>query len=426
MMVALSEAGAILMGNDHLAYKVGLRDIRIDFFRGLALYMILVDHIYADPISKFTYQNFGFSDAAEIFVFLSGVSCGIVYSRVLVRRGWTSLTFAITRRATLIYVYYVLASIATILLLDAASDALKNAGIINRTFLVLHDDPFSGIWSTIFLISPPELPGILVLYLVLTLIVIPLFLIGAMHRAALTLAASAFIWMIAQFYPGLAPRLADHSYFNPLAWQFLFSIGMFVGLKYDSNWSELRSTQIFKWLLFAALAIVIASFLYRFSLVLSSKFQLDLDWFGISKIAYVHTLENQFAIHIKDAVQMKENLSVVRLLHFLSVALLVATYLKSSNPIFRWSGAVLVTRAGRCSLEIFSMATILSVALGIIVVLDRASILEKLVLDGAAILFMALTAVALTEFRLKRQRVIGPATLPLKLIRDEYESRPGR
>src|SRR5262245_51975490 len=34
--------------------------------------------------------------------------------------------------------------------------------------------------------------------------------------------------MIAQFYPELAPRLADHSYFNPLAWQFLFSIGMFV------------------------------------------------------------------------------------------------------------------------------------------------------------------------------------------------------
>jgi hypothetical protein len=56
------------------------------------------------------------------------------------------------------------------------------------------------------------------------------------------------------------------------------------------------------------------------------------------------------------------------------------------------------------------MSVILSVALGIIVVVDRSSIFEKLVLDGAAMLFMALTAVALTEFRSKRQRVIGPVT----------------
>ena len=41
-----------------------VRDLRIDFFRGLALYMILVDHVVGDPLSRFTIQNFGFSDAA--------------------------------------------------------------------------------------------------------------------------------------------------------------------------------------------------------------------------------------------------------------------------------------------------------------------------------------------------------------------------
>ena len=272
------------MANNRLEYSVDVRDLRIDFFRGLALYMILVDHIYADPISRFTYQNFGFSDAAEIFVFLSGVSCGIVYSRVLVRRGWTGLMAAITRRAALIYGYYVLSSLAIILLLKAATGSIKNAGVIDRSFLVLREDPFSAIWSTIFLISPPDLPGILVLYLVLTLIVIPLFLMGAARSAALTLAASGFIWTISQFYPELAPRLADHSYFNPLAWQFLFSIGMFLGLRHNLDWSGLRSTQIFKWLLVAAWVIVIGSFLYRFSFILSSRFQLDLRLVRISKI----------------------------------------------------------------------------------------------------------------------------------------------
>ena len=61
------------------------RDVRIDFFRGVALYMILVDHVVGDPLSKVTYQRFGFSDAAELFVFLSGVSCAIVYSRLLAK-----------------------------------------------------------------------------------------------------------------------------------------------------------------------------------------------------------------------------------------------------------------------------------------------------------------------------------------------------
>ena len=71
---------------------------------------------------------------------------------------------------------------------------------------------------------------------------------------------------------------------------------------------------------------------------------------------------------------MKENLSAVRLLHFLSVAFLVATCVRSSNPIFRWSGAIFVSRTGRWA--------ILSEALNIIIVVYHPSVIEKLVLDG--------------------------------------------
>ena len=60
-----------------------MRDLRIDFFRGLALYMVVVDHIGGDPLGKFTYQAVGFSDAAEIFIFISGMACGIAYSSLL-------------------------------------------------------------------------------------------------------------------------------------------------------------------------------------------------------------------------------------------------------------------------------------------------------------------------------------------------------
>ena len=46
-------------------------DLRIDFFRGLALYMIVFDHIPGDPLSKLTYARIGFSDAAD-FASLTG------------------------------------------------------------------------------------------------------------------------------------------------------------------------------------------------------------------------------------------------------------------------------------------------------------------------------------------------------------------
>jgi hypothetical protein len=81
------------------------RDLRIDFFRGLALYMIIFDHIPGDPLSRFSYGRFGFSDAAELFVFLSGLSCGIVYSRIFERRSVAAFLESVGRRTLQIYFY---------------------------------------------------------------------------------------------------------------------------------------------------------------------------------------------------------------------------------------------------------------------------------------------------------------------------------
>jgi hypothetical protein len=374
-----------------IAQNVVERDLRIDFFRGLALYMILVDHVFGDPFSRLTYQNFGFSDAAEIFVFLSGVSCGIVYPRILSRRGWSGLMAAVIKRSAQIYAYYVLSSIAVILLLKAAAGSINNARVSDLSIVTLREESFSAIRSTIFLTSPPDLPGILVLYLILTFFVIPLFLKGAEFTAALTLAASGLVWIVSQIVPNFLPGLADHSYFNPLAWQFLFSIGMFVGIKYNLDSPVLLSRPVFKWLVRTAWAIVIFSFLYRFSNFFSSKLHLDLGWFRIGEMTHV---------------QMKENLSPVRLLHFLSVVLLVTTFVKSSNPIFGWAGSKAVISTGRCSLEVFSMTAILSVLLSVLAVVGHPSLLEKVVLDGVAIMSIALTALALTGYRQSRQNLL--------------------
>ena len=106
--------GACLLVTDTTAPT--RRDPRIDFFRGLALYMVLFDHVPWDPIGRVTFRNFGFSDAAYIFFFSSGISCGITFSRVLARSGWLGLMKAIAKRAARIYFYYVLCSVVIIIL----------------------------------------------------------------------------------------------------------------------------------------------------------------------------------------------------------------------------------------------------------------------------------------------------------------------
>ena len=49
----------------------GVRDLRLDLFRGLALWFIFIDHVPDNIVSWLTVRNYGFSDATEIFVYIS-------------------------------------------------------------------------------------------------------------------------------------------------------------------------------------------------------------------------------------------------------------------------------------------------------------------------------------------------------------------
>src|SRR5450631_2490997 len=62
---------------------VGARELRLDLFRGLALWLIFIDHVSPDLLSWFTIRSYGFSDAAEIFIFISGYTAAFVYGRSL-------------------------------------------------------------------------------------------------------------------------------------------------------------------------------------------------------------------------------------------------------------------------------------------------------------------------------------------------------
>src|SRR5437667_3532307 len=79
-------------------------DLRLDLFRGIALWLIYLDHIPSNVVSWVTIRNYGFSDATEIFVFISGYTAAFVYGRAMRERGLLIASARILRRAWQIYV----------------------------------------------------------------------------------------------------------------------------------------------------------------------------------------------------------------------------------------------------------------------------------------------------------------------------------
>jgi hypothetical protein len=352
---------------------IGVRDLRIDFFRGLALYMVVFDHIGSDPLSRFTYQGLGFSDAAEIFVYVSGVACGLAYSSLLERRGWGALRQVLGARAIRIYFYYALSSAAMILLITAAGDIWKNQFHTDEyvSGVMKHADPVMAMWSALSLISPPDLSDILVFYIAMTLVAVPILVAGFRYRATATLAASAFVWGLSQSFSGSTLSLEGYWAINPFAWQFLFAIGMFFGTRRKPIIPDLQSSVVAM-----AWAIVVVAFLYRLIVRVSPHFGFDVEWLNMSAPTFS---------------EMKMNLSALRLTHFLSVALLVARYLGPTSPLLQWPVFAPVVQIGARPLEIYSLTVVLSVLAHIIVTVYHPSLQSKILMDGVILVLMTLT-----------------------------------
>src|ERR1700736_4303936 len=85
----------------------GGRELRIDLFRGLALWLIFIDHVSPDVLDWFTIRSYGFSDAAEIFIFISGYTAAFVYGRAMIESGFLVATARIMRRVWQIYMAHV-------------------------------------------------------------------------------------------------------------------------------------------------------------------------------------------------------------------------------------------------------------------------------------------------------------------------------
>src|SRR5499427_5381742 len=86
----------------------------IDCWRGLALLMIFIDHVPENVFQHVTLTNFGFSDAAELFVFLAGVSVALAYGTRFFDGETVAAVRAVLRRAFTLYWVQILISLLII------------------------------------------------------------------------------------------------------------------------------------------------------------------------------------------------------------------------------------------------------------------------------------------------------------------------
>ncbi|WP_175652285.1 OpgC family protein [Pseudomonas sp. Marseille-P9899] len=320
------------------------RDHRIDFFRGLALVFIFWDHIPGNPLANLTVRNFGFSDAAEIFVFLAGYAAVLAYGKIALRDGWVVACVRILRRAWVLYVVHIFLLVLLMGIVFVANSHVETRDMIQEMGLYYFlGNPQQALVDELLLRFKPNLMDPLPLYILL-LLGLPLVLPLMLRRAEYVVGFSVALYLMAPMFQwNLAAQEGGVWFFNPLAWQLLFILGGAVAIHSQREHPpELRP--VWRQPLF----MVAAGYLLLCALI-----ALSWRWPEVHD-AFMPKVLAEWLYPIS-----KTNLSPARLLHFLALAYCTARLLPAGAWLENWL-ARQSCRMGRYSLEVFCFGVLLA------------------------------------------------------------------
>lgn len=380
------------------------RDLRLDFFRGLALIFIFIDHIPENILSYFTVQAVEFFDAAEVFIFISGYTAALVYGQTLVSQGMLYATARILGRAWQLYVAHIFLFVMFIAEVSYTVTTFNNP-MYNDEMRVgdFLNEPHVAIVKALLLEFQPTFLDILPLYISL-LVIFPVVLLGLRLRPLIVLLPSFLVYLIVQATDLSVPAYPEGHvwYFNPLAWQFVFIAGAALGFpgRYDRRWSS--------W---------VRSVLPIAAVVVAAGFVVKLSW-------TIHGSWDAFpGLLLKELWPVnKNNLSPIRVIPFFAAVAIVAIAVPANAAFLRSLAAKPLVLCGQQSLEIFCVGILLS-ALGHFVLSEYdAAISIQLLVNLAGILVMCLTAIMLNWYK-----TMGRTQLPRSAaVQSARGSRPGK
>ena len=358
------------------------RDQRLDFFRGLALMLIFVDHIPNNVLTYFTLRTWAFNDAAEVFIFISGYTAALVYGKA-VDAGHFGLAVAqICRRIWKLYVTHVFLFVIFMAEVSYSIIHFSNAmygeelGIGN--FL---QEPHVAIIRMLLLSFQPTYLDILPLYIVL-LALLPAILLALWVHPLLAFAPSLALYVLARLlgweihtYPNDQPW-----YFNPFAWQLLFTTGAMFGF------ARLTGNRILDRL--EPVLTRVALIFVAFGVIINISWTLHglLDSFPALGLRLLWPVD-------------KSNLAIVRFLNFLALAHLASRFIPRQAQFFSRYPARFAVLCGRQSLEVFCLGILLATLSRFILTDVWTGIVAQLVLSVAGLAIMIACAACLRWYR---------------------------
>jgi hypothetical protein len=369
------------------------RDLRLDLFRGLALWLIFLDHIPNNIVSWLTIRNYGFSDATEIFIFISGYTAAFVYGSAMLQRGFFVAGARILKRVWQIYVAHIFLLVIYIAEIAYVTSSFENPLYAEEmNALDFLKNPDVTIVQALLLKFKPVNMDVLPLYIVL-LLLFPLVLWLLVRNATIALAASVALYALTwEFGWNIPSYPSGHWFFNPFAWQLLFVFGAWCALGGAGRLTAALQSPITMW-------IAIAFLVFAFGITLTWHFP-RLGFLVPRRLG-----EWMYPID-------KVNLDVLRFAHFLALAALTVRFVPRDWAVLRsrWLSPAIV--CGQHSLEIFCLGVFLAFAAHFVMVEFQGGVHIQILLSIAGIVVMIGAALVISWYKQIESRGTGTTKRP--------------
>jgi hypothetical protein len=367
----------------------GIRDLRLDLFRGIGLWVIFLDHIPFNVVSWITIRNYGFSDAAEMFVFISGYTAGFVYGPAM-REGEARAIVAagrLLKRSWQLYVTHILLVVIFLVEIAYIGGKFDNPLFVeefNVFGFLRHPDVILPN-ALVLRFRPPGM-DVLPLYIVLVL-ACPAILWALVRRPGWTLLGSGLLYVMARKFDLNFPSFPGGQwYFNPFAWQLLFAFGVWCAIGGAEKLGSLIRSPAIR-------AAAAAYLLFAFLIVMT--------WHVPQWAQFVPKWLTHFIYPID-----KSNLHILRFIHFLALAVITIQFVPRDWRPLQQPVLQPIILCGQHSLALFCFGIFLSLAGHIILVEGSNTIPVQLLVSATGLVIMSAAAWLMTRYEAAEGR--GP------------------